>query len=78
MLRFEWDEQKAVTNQQKHGVCFDEAVTVFDDSLYLEDYDEAHCEQEDRFKIIDESDVRRLLVLLYVERSDRIRIIVQG
>jgi uncharacterized protein len=62
MIDFEWDDDKAVNNQQKHGVSFEEALTVFDDPLYLEDYDEAHSEG-------------RLLIVIYVERTDRIRII---
>jgi uncharacterized protein len=75
MINFEWDDDKAVNNQQKHGVSFEEALTVFDDPLYLEDYDEAHSEREDRFKIIGESAEGRLLIVIYVERTDRIRII---
>jgi uncharacterized DUF497 family protein len=31
-LVFEWDSRKAKSNQRKHGVSFDEAGTVFDDS----------------------------------------------
>jgi uncharacterized protein len=75
MIKFEWDDDKAVSNQQKHGVSFEEALTVFDDPLYLEDYDEAHSEREDRFKIIGESAEGQLLIVIYVERTDRIRII---
>lgn len=30
-LRFEWDERKARSNQQKHGVSFEEAETAFYD-----------------------------------------------
>jgi uncharacterized DUF497 family protein len=30
---FRWDESKAAENQRKHGVSFEEAVTVFDDPL---------------------------------------------
>ncbi|HKO31712.1 MAG TPA: BrnT family toxin [Nitrospiraceae bacterium] len=32
-LRFEWDGRKALTNQVKHGVSFEEAMTVFSDPL---------------------------------------------
>ncbi len=28
-LRFEWDGTKSAANQQKHGVEFDEVLTVF-------------------------------------------------
>ena len=32
---FEWDEAKASENRLKHGVTFEEAVTVFDDPLFV-------------------------------------------
>jgi len=31
VLTFEWDPQKAVENEQKHGGSFIEATEVFDD-----------------------------------------------
>lgn len=34
-MEFEWDENKAKRNQEKHAVSFDEAKTVFDDPVYL-------------------------------------------
>jgi uncharacterized protein len=33
MIIFEWDDAKAASNQRKHGVSFDEAVTVFGDEI---------------------------------------------
>lgn len=35
MLKFEWDEAKAAFNREKHKVAFEEAATVFGDSLRL-------------------------------------------
>jgi len=35
MLRFEWDETKNATNLRKHGVDFDTASLVFDDTRHL-------------------------------------------
>jgi hypothetical protein len=35
MLRFEWDPVKARTNQRKHGVSFEDAMHVFEDSYAL-------------------------------------------
>ncbi len=32
-MRFEWDADKAETNLKKHGISFEEAVTVFDNLL---------------------------------------------
>lgn len=72
---FEWDESKALMNEQKHGVSFDEAVTVFEDPLSLTIVDEAHSEEEDRCVDIGESRSGRLLVVVYTERDETIRII---
>ena len=32
-MEFEWDEEKALSNERKHGVSFPEAETVFGDPL---------------------------------------------
>ncbi len=73
--RFEWDESKALLNEQKHGVSFDEAATVFADPLSLTIVDETHSDEEDRFVDIGESSSGRLLVVVYTERDETIRII---
>jgi hypothetical protein len=49
--RFEWDDQKAWVNAQKHGVTFEEATDVFDPGHALVGYDHAHSAVEDRFMI---------------------------
>jgi uncharacterized protein len=41
-MEFEWDELKAVRNLAKHGVTFQEAATVFGDSLALTVSDPDH------------------------------------
>jgi hypothetical protein len=33
--RFEWDEEKNLSNQRKHGVSFEQAVLVFADPLVV-------------------------------------------
>lgn len=33
-MEFEWDENKAAANIQKHGVTFEEAAEVFLDPFY--------------------------------------------
>jgi len=74
--RFEWDETKAKSNWIKHGVSFDEATTVFDDSLARVFDDELHSTDERREIIIGQSINNRLLVVCFSERSnERIRII---
>ncbi len=74
-MRFEWDDQKAVANLEKHGVSFGEASEVFYDPNALEGYDIDHSTNEDRFFIIGLSS-RRLLYVVYAERQgDIVRII---
>jgi uncharacterized DUF497 family protein len=74
-VKFEWDDQKAIANLNKHGVSFGEATEVFYDPNALEDYDAAHSDAEARFFVIGLSS-RRLLYVIYAERtSDTIRII---
>ena len=51
-LSFEWDESKARANLTKHAVSFEEAATIFGDSLSLTIPDPAHLATEDRFVIL--------------------------
>ena len=74
-LTFEWDQKKASSNLQKHGVSFEEAATAFGDPLSLTIPDPDHSLEEDRFVLIGESQKERLLVVAHAERSDTIRII---
>lgn len=74
-MKFEWDANKAVSNLAKHGVSFDEAKTVFNDPLYVDFYDPDHSDDEERYLIVGESKLGRLLVVSYTERKDSIRVI---
>jgi hypothetical protein len=73
---FEWDSRKARSNQRKHGVSFDEACTVFDDSRATIFPDEDHSNGEEREIMVGRSIVDRVLLVSFTERSlDRVRII---
>jgi uncharacterized DUF497 family protein len=74
-VRFEWDPDKASHNLEKHGVSFDEARTVFDDSLFLAFADPDHSEGEERYLMIGQSAQGSLLVVAYTERRKVIRLI---
>jgi uncharacterized DUF497 family protein len=74
-LGFSWDARKAASNERKHGVIFEEAVTVFGDPLSLTVPDPEHSESENRFVVLGLSANSRLLVVAHVERGDDIRII---
>jgi uncharacterized DUF497 family protein len=74
-LIFEWDEEKARSNVEKHGVSFEEAATVFSDALSLTIDDPLHSFDEQRFVTIGESAEQEILVVVHTERDNQIRII---
>lgn len=76
-LRFIWDDEKAEANRRKHGVSFEEAMTVFYDDYAVEFFDDEHSEWEDRFLLLGLSSFSRLLMVChcYREQDAVIRII---
>lgn len=72
---FEWDDDKAASNFNKHGVTFGEAATVFDDPLAITYYDPDHSVTEDRYLTIGQSALGRVVIVSHTDRGDRIRII---
>ena len=73
-LQFEWDDDKAASNLEKHGVSFEEAATVFRDPFALIFDDEAHSIDEQREIIIGHSTRNRLLLVCFTERGDKLRL----
>jgi len=61
--RIEWDEAKNALNKRKHGVCFEEASTVFADEHALLLADPDHSTEEDRFILMGFSASLRILVV---------------
>jgi uncharacterized protein len=74
-LEFEWDDEKARSNEKKHRISFEEAASVFADPLAVIFDDETHSQDEQREIIIGHSDEDRLLLVSFTERGDAIRII---
>ena len=74
-LLFEWDPSKAEANRRKHGVSFAEAATVFADEAAKVFSDPDHSDVENRFLLVGVSYIQRILIVISVERADRIRII---
>ena len=75
IITFEWDPDKASSNQEKHSVSVSEAASVFSDPLSLTIFDPDHSVDEDRFLLLGLSAFQRLLVVGHTGRSDTIRII---
>jgi uncharacterized DUF497 family protein len=75
-LAFERDSRKAKSNLRKHGVSFDEACTVFEDSRATIFPDEDHSNGEEREIVVGYSILDRVLLVNFTERfRDRVRII---
>ncbi len=72
---FEWNRAKAASNLRKHGVTFGEGATVFSDEFGLMISDPDHSNDESRFLLVGRSRLRRVLVVVSVERGEKIRII---
>lgn len=69
-MRFEQDPTKNEANQAKHGLSFEEASELFKSAVdYLEIYDEAHSDEEDRFIAI--GPIKKgVIVVAYTERDE--------
>ena len=74
-MEFEWDPKKAAKNSRRHRVSFNEAATVFGDSLGTTVLDPDHSLAEDRYITVGRSSRGRLVMVAYTERGERIRII---
>jgi len=73
-LRFEWDPKKAKTNQTKHDISFEEALTVFADPLARIFPDEEHSADEFREIIIGYSARHQLILVNFTGIDNQVRI----
>ncbi|MHC5827109.1 MAG: BrnT family toxin [Nostoc sp.] len=74
-MKFQWDTDKASSNAKKHGVSFEEAVTIFGDSLAVTIPDPDHSIGEFRLITTGQSRLQRLLVVSHTEREGEVRLI---
>jgi len=65
---YEWDAEKARANWRKHSVSFDEATTVFEDTLGRIVSDPRHSIEEDRLRVAG-AFVAESLACRYVHRT---------
>ena len=73
--RFEWDEDKASMNIEKHKISFEEILPMFDDPLLWERVDMPHStEDETRYLGVGKVNGFSVVVSIYTERK-RTRII---
>jgi uncharacterized DUF497 family protein len=65
---FEWDEEKAAQNLEKHGVSFEEAMSCFYDPEIVMGHDLSHSKGEDRYVGMAKSNAGRILVFVFTMR----------
>lgn len=73
---FEWNDNKARINFEKHKISFDEARTIFADPLLITFVDEFHSNKEERFVSIGLSEKNRVLLAVHTEREETNEVIV--
>lgn len=69
-MRFEWDENKNLSNYQKHKVRFETACEVFADQMAISIFDPDHSKEEDRYILIGKSFAELVLVVVHTFRDD--------
>ncbi len=73
-MKYVWDQAKNKENQKKHGVSFEEAMTVIESANYAQIMDDSS--DEPRFKAIGISSKTRTLLVVYCYRDENmVRII---
>jgi len=76
-IQFEWDHKKSLSNIKKHKTSFEEDRTVFFDKNAIIYYDIDHSESEDRYIILGQSELTKILVVCHChfEENNLFRII---
>ncbi len=74
-LIFEWDPKKDMANRRKHRVSFEEAKSIFGDPCELMTSDPDHSGEEQRSISIGESKQGRLLLTVYTQTGNVVRLI---
>jgi uncharacterized protein len=73
-MEVEWDPSKAAINLQKHGVRFSDAEAVLFDPNALS-FEDTAAQGEQRFVVIGMDHLWRLLVVVYTDRGNCVRLI---
>jgi len=74
-MNIAWDTKKAAANLRKHAVAFEEAATIFRDTLSVSGADPDHSVEERRFITFGVSNIGRLIVVSHNDDGSTIRII---
>ena len=69
-MKFEWDSEKEKINVEKHGVTFEQASYVFADPFALNQYNDEHFIEEDRWILLGKSLNEIILVVVHTFKDD--------
>jgi uncharacterized DUF497 family protein len=73
-MKFEWDEKKNESNIEKHGISFEQAMSIFD-GFTFDSIDESCAYDEIREISIGKMDGNVILVVVHTDRDGVCRII---
>lgn len=73
-MEFEWDPEKAARNERVHGISFELALLVFEDSARIERLDDREDYAEERWVTTGLIEQREIVVIFTV-RGRAIRLI---
>jgi uncharacterized protein len=73
-MEVEWDPNKAQSNLDKHGVRFPDAEGVLFDPN-ARSFEDTSAQGEQRFVVIGLDHLWRMLVVVYTNRGNRVRLI---
>ena len=66
-VKFIWDDEKSAINKRKHGISFEEALTVFLSAPLFVFHDPDHSMDEDRFIAFGFSVSSKVLAVVHCE-----------
>jgi uncharacterized DUF497 family protein len=69
LYHFDWDANKARSNQSKHTLSFRLVTTVFRDTLSITIYDDEHSEFEERWVTMGRAENGQILVVVHTFTS---------
>ena len=70
VCKFDWDPAKAASNERKHNVSFNLAVTIFSNELVNSIFDEDHSQFEERWISMGMAEDGRILVVCHTNVED--------
>ena len=75
ILEFDWDNWNRYKNETKHNVTVLEAEDAFTDERRLVYLDFRHLGNEKRYAMLAKTATGRLLIVIYTERAQKVRVI---